>query len=90
MLLSLHPINMTFMCSLTYCYLQSCMDNKFCSYKPRRSSEAWQSWEKILQLTNLIETTSQQIGVEKLYIMTNLKRSTNFSHRSYWCGQKVS
>jgi len=36
------------------------------------------------------ETTSQQIGVEKLYIMTNLKRSTNFSHRSHWCGQKVS
>jgi hypothetical protein len=48
MLLSQHPMNMTLMCSLTYCYLQSCMDSKFCSYKSRRSSEAWQSWEKIL------------------------------------------
>jgi len=57
-------MNMTLMCSLTYCYLQSCMDSKFYSYKPRRSSEAWQSLEKILQLTNLMKLHHNKLGLK--------------------------
>lgn len=55
---------MTLMFSLTYCYLQSCTDSKFWSYKPRRSYEAWQSWMKILDWQTWMKLHCNKLGLK--------------------------